>query len=134
MTEKQIVSVSLTEENVEWLDAQTNNRSAYLNDVIDEIREGGGSAAVIREFERRRLESQRKSIKAQLDTVTDQLEAIESMESKQEQQQNEVIERCVENWGRLPDRDSPGVETQAEKAGMEPDEFYEALKEAMNDA
>jgi len=131
---KERISVSLTTENVEWLDAQTNNRSAYLNDVINEIREGGGSAAVIREFERRRLESQKASIKAQLDTVTDQLEAIESMESKEQRKQQEVIERCVENWGRLPDRDSPGIETQAEKADMEPDEFYKELKEAMNNA
>jgi len=136
---KENISATVDPEVAEYLSKETVNASGVVNRAVK--REMG----ILEEGDEDLLKLRLEQIQDERQDLEERAERKESMENrlkkrlnkseqKERTKRQEVVERCVENWRHLPERDSPAIETQADKAGMEPDAFYEALTEAWGES
>jgi hypothetical protein len=135
---KQRVTLTLEEENVEWMDSVCNNRSAYVNDIITEARRGDyNTTDILTAFERKKLDVEQKQLEAKLEAVQ---EAKKEFQTKEEQQAQETWKRALQRIERptlrsidtddwRPDTESDVVRHFADELGMTPEEFCEQYPE-----
>jgi len=135
---KKRVTLTLSEENLEWLDSVCNNRSGYVNDILAEARKGDyDTQSVLTAFEQRKLEIERQQLEAELDAVK---EAEKELESMEQQQERETWERAVQNItppdlrsidteGWAPEENNDAVEHYAAELNITPAEFVEQYPE-----
>lgn len=136
--EKQRTTLTLTQENVEWLDTVCNNRSAYVDDILTEARKGDYSATdILTAFERKKLDIEEQQLKAKLDAVKD---AKQEFETQEEQQTREAWERAlsqitppqlrtVDTGEWKPDPTDKAVKHYADELGISPEEFVDRYPE-----
>lgn len=131
---KKRVTLTLSEDNLEWLDSVCNNRSGYVNDILAEARKGDyDTQSVLTAFEQRKLEIERQQLEAELDAVK---EAEQELESMEQQQERETWERALQNitppdlrsidtedWA--PEEGDDAVKHYAAELNMTPAEFVE---------
>ena len=131
---KKRVTLTLSEDNLEWLDSVCNNRSGYVNDILAEARKGDyDTQSVLTAFEQRKLEIERQQLEAELDAVK---EAEQELESMEQQQERETWERALQNitppdlrsidtedWA--PEENDDAVKHYAAELNMTPAEFVE---------
>lgn len=132
------VTLTLEEENVEWLDSVCNNRSAYVNDILEEARVGEYETMdILTAFERKKLDVEQKQLQAKLEAIE---EAKEEFESKEERQTRETWEKAMrhitppamrsvdtESW--QPDPSNDAVQHYADMLDITPEEFAERYPE-----
>lgn len=124
------ITVSLSEENVEWMDDRDKNRSAFIDSLLDEARTGTGEHAV-REYRLRQLQTEREAAAAKLDAVEDEIGELREQIERSEEERREIAREAVDVIGVEPSygHDNDAAETWAEKAGMEPAAFWELYTE-----
>ena len=133
---KKRVAISLSEENVEWIDANYNNRSAFFDDLVTDYRRGTSHAEnVVARHRKQELDVKAASLKAQLEAVEEQRNVIESTVETKEQRREEVVEKAVAELDIDPSVgfDHEAARTWAEKAEMEVSEFWSAYTEAYHE-
>jgi len=132
------VTLSLSEENVEWLDAVSNNRSGYVDEMLTEGRSGEyDTRSILAEFEMSKLDAEENALRTKLQAVRNTKEELESAE---EEHKRETWERAVQNitppkmksvdtesW--TPDPSDDAVEHFAAELEIEPAEFVERYPE-----
>jgi uncharacterized membrane-anchored protein len=131
---KKRVTLTLSEDNLEWLDSVCNNRSGYVNDILAEARKGDyDTQSVLTAFEQRKLELERQQLESKLKAVR---EAEQELESMEQQQERETWERALQNitppdlrsidtedWA--PEENDDAVKHYAAELNMTPAEFVE---------
>lgn len=139
-----MLSARVPEELKALVDADGRNNQEVIEAAL--WREFGGEkkAALdrrVEEIENRIsiVKREKNERNRELESLREKLDALETKKnaakSAQEKQQQKVIDRCVKKWAYLPESaDTEAVKVQAEKAGMEPEAFYEAVKEEFNNA
>lgn len=130
--EKKIVTVSLSKRNVEWVDGQCNNRSAYVNDLIDAAREGGRADVdtVVKRHELMRLKSQREEMKGSIESINNQIERYEAELEQQSAKRGEVVREAKQLFeGMDVGVENPAVKNKAEEAEMTPAELLEEIND-----
>lgn len=128
------ISVTLSEENVEWMDEKNLNRSGVIDELITEHRNGQSSAAA-RELRRRQLEHEREMLDRQAETIQEEIEEIESQHENTEAERRRIAQEAVESIGVEPSYgyENDAAETWAAKADMRPESFWELYTEVYND-
>jgi hypothetical protein len=131
MTEKKLVSLNLSVDNVEWLDRVCNNRSAEVDEILTAYRRGGGNVeAAIERMRRELLLEKKRSLEGQLDSVESELNDIDDNIKTQEQHRNQVVQEAFDTLGDVPTNpDDAHIKHWAGKANMDPEEFAEAYEE-----
>lgn len=134
MSEKDKITVSLTPENVEWIDANHNNRSAFIDDLITDYREGTSQADdVVAQYRLRQLEAEQASLKKQLEVIEEQKEAVAetvtTKEQRREQQFDEAAEKLHEHQ---LEEDNPGVNHLADEIGVETETLIAEVKKRLD--
>jgi len=127
----QRITITVSEENLSWLDANYNNRSGYIDDLLTNAREGNGEVSqAIRQYQIEQLESEISGMKAQVETKASRLESLKAEQQSQKQEQQRKLEDAKETLGgkNLPP-DNPAVKKWAEKCDMTPEELLEELDE-----
>lgn len=130
------IAVTVSAENLRWLDENYSNRSGLIDDLLTRARKGEGEIdrAVARyqreqlQREKATLETQMKSVKAQLDTIEERLDRSE----RQKQANLDEVRDIVESARGDPANDA--VKTQAEKLDMTPQELLDELAESGGEA
>lgn len=126
------VTLTLEEENVDWMDDVCNNRSAYVDDILTEARKGGyDTQDILTAFERKKLDVEEQQLEAKLQAVKD---TKEEFESKEDRQRRETWERALQNitppkmrsvdtdtW--QPDPMDTSVQHFAQELAVTPEEF-----------
>jgi len=137
---KENISATVDPEVAEFLSKSTVNASGVVNRAVK--REMGILDSNDNEMLKLRLEQireeredleNRAERKAELEKRLER--RVESEEQERKTRRQEVVDRCVKKWAYLPESaDTEAVKVQAEKAGMEPEAFYEAVKEEFENA
>lgn len=136
MSDTQRITIVVSQDNVDWLDANYNNRSAFIDDLITDYRQSGGDADnVVAQFRQRQIEAEIASLKSQLEAARDERQQIADTVTTQEERQREVAKEAVAELGFDPPvgYDNAAAENWADKAGMEPESFWELYTEVYND-
>jgi hypothetical protein len=129
MTDKTPTSVNLTNENLEYLDSETDNRSAFINRLIREYREGGSTDAMMQRYRLELLSTERGLARKRMESLQEQIDEIQSaMETAEERREREFTETAERMDGIPADPSNPAVQTQAENLDMEPSAFADRLE------
>jgi len=123
------IAVTISAENLAWLDENYNNRSGFIDDLITRARKGEAEIdRAVAQYQKEQLEREKATLETQMEGVEEQLRTIEKrMERQQsyEQTQLEEVREILEGIPREPT--NPAVQTQAEKLDMTPEELLDAL-------
>jgi len=124
------ISVTLSEENIAWLDANYNNRSGYLDDLLTQAREGTGEIdEAIKRFQIEQLKADIAGAKSQLETKEARLNSLQAeLESKEQEKERELekAKDILEGANLTPD--NPAVEKWADKVDMTPEQLIEEMQ------
>lgn len=128
--DKKRITVTLSKENISWLDANYNNRSGYINDLLDNAREGGGNVdSAIRAYQIENLQSDIAGKKAQLEAKKSRLETLKSQQRSEMAEQEQTIQDAKEALdGTCLSPDNPAVKHWAGEAGITPEELIEEIQ------
>lgn len=125
-----VVTVNLDDGNVEWLDAETDNRSAFVNKLITKAREGSGEIdEAVAQFQREKLRRDREALKVQIEGIEEQLEAIDDRMETAAGQRETSLEAVLENLSTTPrDPTNVAIRENAKDLGMTPEKLVTELE------
>jgi predicted nucleic acid-binding Zn-ribbon protein len=129
MSDKKVTSVGLDPKNAEYLDQETNNKSRFINDLIEAHRHGTSEMEeVVIRYQREQLQSELRQIESRKESVESQLEIIDKRVTSKEQHREEQFAEAREVLADVPaDPENPAVENWASKLDMTPSELLEEL-------
>jgi ABC-type Zn uptake system ZnuABC Zn-binding protein ZnuA len=136
MSDTARVTIAVSQDNVDWIDANYNNRSAFIDELITDYRESAGQTEnVVAQFRKRQIEAEIASLESQLESAIQQRQEIEAAVTTEEEHKQEVVEEAVEELGFDPSvgYDNAAAKNWAEKAGMDVEAFWAAYTEAYTD-
>lgn len=135
MTDKTRTTVYLAQDNVDWMDAQSINRSDLINKLIRRYREGGRDMnAVLATFEKERIKSEMEQTRAKLETLEQQFDRVDdTVKSPEEARKEELRNTFADMQGIPADTDNMAVQNQAESHDMKPREFADKLQQWRQD-
>ena len=132
-----IVSVNLDEELVEYIDERSDNRSAFINDLVENHRDSKSIAnEAVAEFRKRQLKQKKAALESELELFEDELEEVnKTLKSSHEMAEVELAEarEALEEAGVNITPTNPAVENWAEKLGVTPVELVEKLEDGENE-
>jgi len=129
------VTVRLSEDRVEWLDAQSDNRSAFIRRLIDQARGGEhGVEAALRTFRREQLAVERESLLQRAELVKEQMGRLSEREKHERQEAEALAQKFVDEFPTVaPDSTHPAVKNWARKADVNPAEFTDMIEQYRDD-
>ena len=125
-----VVTVNLDDVNVEWLDAETDNRSAFVNKLVTKAREGSGEVdEAVAQFQREKLRRDREALQVQIEGIDKQLETIQKRMEAAEGQKKASLEASIEDLEGTPrDPTNVAIQKHAERLNMSPAALVEELE------
>lgn len=124
-------SVSIDEERADWLDANTHNKSAFIDNLLREYIEGGGNEGdAIARYRREQLQAEKRAAESRLDTIQEQLNSIEADIQTAEERKLEYFEQWADTtFGEPLSTDHVIVQDAASDVGMAADELLAEYRE-----
>lgn len=131
MSENSRITISVSEENIAWLDANYNNRSGYIDDLLTQAREGGGKVdEAIRDYQIQQLSAEVNGMESELETKKARLEALQAEQRSEMAEKQRKLEDAKESLdGARLVPDNPAVQNWAEKVDMTPEELIEEVND-----
>lgn len=129
MSDKVSTSITLEAENREYLDREVNNRSAFINDLIEAHRQGKSDIdEAIARYRRQQLQSELNTVESRKEEIENELDLINKQVQKEEARKQEMLAEAKHKLSDIPHSpDNPAVENWAEKLDMTPEELIEEL-------
>jgi DNA anti-recombination protein RmuC len=126
---RQRIAVTISSKNMEWVDENYNNRSAFVDDLLTRARKGEGEIQrAVAQYQKEQLEREKATLETQMQSVEKQLETIESrLQRTSEKKQTELSEAAEVLERAEKDPTNPAVQNQAEKLDMTPQELLDKL-------
>lgn len=127
MTDKETRTVSLSEENNQYLSNQ-DNASAVVDDLITQLREGGDRETAVIDMQ---IEQQKREIteaENRVERLKQGLEELRKLRSElQNEESTELAEAKAALEGTPKQTDNPAIQHWAKKLGLSPDDLIEQL-------
>lgn len=125
-----VVTVNLDDVNVEWLDAETDNRSAFVNRLITTAREGSGEIdQAVAQFQREKLRRDREALEVKIEGIDKQLSTIDNRMEANAGQNQASLEAAIDDLSDTPrDPTNPAIQNHAQKLNMSPHALVEELE------
>jgi len=129
MSDKVATSVTLAQKNREYLDREVNNRSAFINDLIEAHRTGKSDMEeAIARHRREQLESELRTVELRKDAIQDELEHVTEIITEENERIEGTLIDARETLADAPrDPDNPAIKRWAKKVNMRPAELIEEL-------
>lgn len=130
MSDKKVITISLSPENVAWIDQNYNNRSGFVDDLVTRAREGDSEMErVIARYQLEQLNGQKATIESRLESINNQIDSVEERFEEIKEEEKETLEQAKEALSRIPNPtvDNKAVQNRADELGMEPKELLEEL-------
>jgi len=129
MSDKVSTSITLEPKNREYLDREVNNRSAFINDLIEAHRQGKSEIdEAIARYRREQLQSELNTVESRKEQIENELEIINKQVQKEEARKQEMLAEAKQKLSDIPHSpDNPAVENWADKLDMTPDELIQEL-------
>lgn len=131
MSDKVSTSVTLEPENREYLDREVNNRSAFINDLIEAHRKGKSEMEeAIARHRKQQLKSELRSVESREEQITNELEHINQKIASEEERKERLWKEAIDALEGVPmEPDNPAVQNWAGKLDMTPAELIEEIEE-----
>ncbi len=95
--EKERIGITVSKENLEWLDENYNNRSGYIDDLLTQARMNGGDIdSILRKQEKRKLQREMQNHRSQLELLEQQLEDLEEADSMEQHEYDRSLEDLLD--------------------------------------
>lgn len=125
---KETRTVSLDEENDEWLEEQ-NNASAVVNDLVEQARRNGGTQMAAINLQITQKERELEHRESDVDRLKREVEELRELKRLEQKEEEANLERAADALEGVPlEEDNPAVENWAEKLGMSAAELVEELR------
>lgn len=125
-TEKKTKSVSLDPENKRYLDKQ-DNASALVNDLVQQVREGGDKSTAMIEWQLDKKRDQKRETEKKLNRIENSIEELEQMKQGFNRVEQENLEKAKKMFSNPTDPTDPAIQKWANKCGMKPDELIQHI-------
>lgn len=126
---KETRSVSIDEENDEWLDEQ-DNASTLVNELVTQARRSGGVDTAALDLQIQQKEREARLAEERAENLWNDAEQLRALKQEAERQEAADISEAVEALKGAPlDEDNPAVVNWAGNLGMTPAELVERLEE-----
>jgi len=124
---KQRKSLSLSEENAEWL-SQQDNASALVDRLVTEYRNGGGDEGIMLDYTRREVAAEVEYLRKSLEAKEDKLDYLDEKAEKVKPEWEKTIDEALElfDYGPITDKQA---EHWADKANMDVEDFKQHYNE-----
>jgi len=131
MSDKVSTSVTLSQKNKEYVDNEVNNRSAFINDLIEAHRQGKSDMnEAIARYRKQQLESELRTVETKREQILDELEYFEQQVSEEKARKEELLAEAREKLTDVPRReDNPAIQNWAEKIGITATQLIEELED-----
>lgn len=133
MSEKERKSVTLDPEVADYLGRDEVNASGLVNRLVKMHMNGGDPDNAIREFRKRQLKSEINEYEQRAKMKREELEQINEVAAAHEEEQQSAFEEALETVRDIPAErvhpENPAVITQAQKAGVTPEELLAELRD-----
>jgi len=126
---KKRVAVSLSEENVAWIDENYNNRSGFLDDLVTRAREGESQMdEVVARYRLEQLNAQESSVESRLESIQSQKERLREQLKSSEKETEALLSDAKQALEHTPkEPNNPAIKQWASDLGMTAQELIEEL-------
>jgi len=124
-------SLSLSEDNAEWL-SQQDNASALVDRLVTQYRNGGGDEQVMLQFNRREVSAEVEYLKKKLDAKEDKLDYLDERAERAKPEWEKTVEEAVEVFEGM-EMTKAQAENWAGKAGVSVEKFQEKYNEVRDE-
>jgi hypothetical protein len=130
VSEKVRITVTVEPVNADYLDRETNNRSAFINELIEAHRKGvEGTDDAIARYRKEQIESELQQVESREETLRSQLESVEKQLTSRKEHREEQLSEARDVLADVPpDPENAAVENWARKLDMAPEELLEVLE------
>lgn len=131
MSEKEIVSLNLDSDVVEFLDEEAANRSKHVNDLLKRQADTAQpTEQAMLELRLEQLTAEKERAEAELERIERQVDEIRNRMASSEAERESALEEAIDVLEEAPaDPENPAVKTQARKVGLTPYELAQELHE-----
>lgn len=133
MSEKEHVSATVDPEVKAFLDRDGVNTSATINKLVKKQMGVGDDDNALIELRIQQIESQIRRTKGDLESLQTELKALKKRRDENESEQQEKLHDAFEKLSGIRERDltvdNPGVQHQADRVGLEPEELLKRYEE-----
>lgn len=132
MSDKTPTSVNLRDDHREWMDQECINRSAFINDLIEEYRQSEGRMDdVIRTYQVQQLRADIEAEKSKIESKENRLEELVNEQRERSHKLGAELERARDVLKDVPkEPNNPAIEKWAADLGMTTTELVEKLEES----
>jgi len=125
------IAITISEENLAWMDNNYSNRSALIDDLLTRARKGESELdRVAARFQKEQLKREKATLETQMESVEEQLQTIEKRMERRDSYEETKLEEAREILKNIEhDPTNPAVKNQAEKLDISPEELVEKLEE-----
>lgn len=125
------IAITISGENLAWMDKNYSNRSALIDDLLTRARKGEGEIdRAVARYQKEQLKREKATLETQMESVEEQLEIIDKRMERRESYEETKLEEAREILKDIEhDPTNPAVKTQAEKLDISPKELVEKLEE-----
>jgi len=128
MSDKERRTVTLDSENHEYLKKE-DNASAVVNDLIEQLRQGGDRQTAAIELQIEQKERELSEAEGKVERLERELAELQELRANFEHEEDAELERAIEALEGTPrDPSNPAVENWAGRLGMTPAELVEELQ------
>jgi len=129
MSEKEPRSINFTKENLEYIDRNCNNRSGFVNDLVEAHRQGTSDMKeAVARFRAEQLRSQKADLKGRLGSIESELEKVEDNLTKAREQNKVKLSEAKQALSETPkDTDNPAIQHWADELNMTPEDLIDEL-------
>lgn len=125
---KQTRTVSLDDENDEWLDDQ-DNASAIVNELVGQARRNGGTQMAAIDLQVSQKERELDHRQSDVDRIKRELEELRELKAQLRREEETSLDRAEDALeGVAVEPGNPAVENWADKLGMPSQELVEELR------
>ncbi len=130
MSGKKRVAVSLSEENVAWIDENYNNRSAFIDDLVTRAREGESQMDdVVARYRLEQLNAEESSVESRLESIQSQKQRLREQLKSNEKETEALLSDAKQALSTTPkEPNNPAIQEWADDLGMTPAELIEELE------
>lgn len=95
--EKERIGITVSAENLEWLDEEYNNRSGFIDDLLTKARMNGGDIdSALRQQEKRKLEREMQNHRNQLELLQEQMEQLDQADTMEEHEYDRSLDDLLD--------------------------------------
>jgi len=127
---KKRISGTIDQANFEWLEAHTDNKSAFINDLLTRARQNEDAIDhIVARYRKEQLRAELATVEARKEGIEEQLAELSEMQRRRNNREEAEFDQALEALeGVPPEPSNPAVQNWAKKLDTTPQAVAEELE------